>query len=189
MLYIIGGASRSGKTTLANRVLKEAEIPYFSLDYLMMGIANGMPEFGVHPTEGDYITGQRLWKVVNPLMTAMVENKIDYTIEGVQLVPSYVSQFEQNYAVKVKSCFIGLAEINVMNSVEEMKFHSNKTENDGFKDLNNANIINEIERIKTDSIRIREECEKNNLMYFESSFNFNKTIDSMGLSNSLCKLF
>jgi 2-phosphoglycerate kinase len=179
MLYIIGGASRSGKTTSANRILKELEIPYFSLDYLMMGIANGIPEFGVYPTEGDFITGQRLWKIVNTLMTAMVENEIDYTIEGVQLVPSYVAQFEQRYAGKVKSCFIGLAEINVKNSVEEMKFHSSKTENDGLKDLNNVEIANEIERIKTDSIKIKEECEKYNLKYFESSFNFNKTIDSI----------
>jgi 2-phosphoglycerate kinase len=155
------------------------EVPFFSLDYLMMGIANGIPEFGVYPTEGDFITGQRLWKVVNPLMTAMVENGIDYTIEGVQLVPSYVSQFEQRYAGKVKSCFIGLAEINVQNSVDEMQFHSSKTENDGLKGLNHAEIVNQLVRIKTDSIRIREECEKNNLKYFESSFNFSKTIDSI----------
>jgi hypothetical protein len=71
------GAARSGKTTTAIRFLKEAKIAYFSLDYLMMGIANGIPELGVHPTEGDFITGQRLWKVVDPLMTAMVENEID----------------------------------------------------------------------------------------------------------------
>jgi hypothetical protein len=29
MLYIIGGASRSGKTTTAKRILKEANTPYF----------------------------------------------------------------------------------------------------------------------------------------------------------------
>ncbi|BBH20095.1 hypothetical protein Back11_14400 [Paenibacillus baekrokdamisoli] len=179
MLYIIGGASRSGKTTSAKRILKESEIPYLSLDYLMMGIANGIPEFGVYPTEGDFITGQKLWKVVNPLMTAMVENEIDYTVEGVQLIPSYVSQFEQRYSGKVKPCFIGLAELNVKHSVEEMKFHSSKTENDGLKDLNYAEIVTVLERIKTDSIRIREECEKCNLKYFESSFNFNKTIHSI----------
>jgi 2-phosphoglycerate kinase len=179
MLYIIGGASRGGKTTTANQVLKKAGIPFFSLDYLVMGIANGIPEFGVYPTEGDYITGQRLWVIVNPLMTAMVENEIDYTIEGVQLIPSYVSQFEQKYSGKVKSCFIGLAEINVNDCIEDIKFHSSKTENDGFKDLNDMDIIKEIVRIKSDSIIIRKECEKYNLKYFESSYSFNKTIDSI----------
>jgi 2-phosphoglycerate kinase len=175
MLYLIGGSSRSGKTTSAKRILKETNIPYFSLDYLMMGIANGIPELGVYPTEGDFITGQRLWKVVDPLITAMVENEIDYTIEGVQLIPSCVSQFEQKYPGKVMSCFIGIAEINI-ESVEEMRFHSSKTENDGFKELNHADAMAELVRIKTDSIRIREECKKYKLKYFESSLDFNNTM-------------
>jgi hypothetical protein len=72
-----------------------------------------------------------------------------------------------------------LADINVNDCLEDMKFHSSKTENDGFKDLNDTDTIKEIERIKTDSIRIREECKKYNLKYFESSYIFNKTIDSI----------
>ncbi|MEC1736353.1 hypothetical protein P9D87_05050 [Bacillus mojavensis] len=54
MLYLIGGSSRSGKTTTAKRMLAETKIPYFSLDYLMMGIANGVPEMDINPTDGDF---------------------------------------------------------------------------------------------------------------------------------------
>ncbi|NHN35304.1 adenylate kinase [Paenibacillus agricola] len=179
MLYIIGGGSRCGKTTSANKMLKEKNIPYFSLDYLMMGIANGIPEFGVYPTEGDYITAQRMWKIVNPLMTAMVENRIDYTIEGVQVVPSYMAQFAQKHPGKVKSCFIGLADIDVKLSVEQIKFYSSQTENDGFKHLTHTEIVHQIERIKADSLKIRQECLRYHLKYFESSGDFNKTIDSV----------
>ncbi|PRP50980.1 adenylate kinase [Bacillus halotolerans] len=179
MLYLIGGSSRSGKTTTAKRMLAETKIPYFSLDYLMMGIANGVPEMEVNPTDGDLKNGQRLWKIVNPLMTAMVENKIDYIIEGVQLIPSHVSKFEQHYLGNVKTCFIGIAEIDIENSVEKMKFHSSMTENDGLKNLDHLQIRLELERIKTDSTRIREECKKYNLQYFESSLNFNKTIETI----------
>ncbi|MCC2527351.1 adenylate kinase [Bacillus halotolerans] len=179
MLYLIGGSSRSGKTTTAKRMLAETKIPYFSLDYLMMGIANGVPEMEVNPTDGDLKNGQRLWKIVNPLMTAMVENKIDYIIEGVQLIPSHVSKFEQHYLGNVKTCFIGIAEIDIENSVEKMKFHSSMTENDGLRNLDHLQIRLELERIKTDSTRIREECKKYNLQYFESSLNFNKTIETI----------
>ncbi|MFP7219286.1 adenylate kinase [Bacillus subtilis] len=179
MLYLIGGSSRSGKTTTAKRMLAETKIPYFSLDYLMMGIANGVPEMEVNPTDGDLKNGQRLWKIVNPLMTAMVENKIDYIIEGVQLIPSHVSKFEQHYLGNVKTCFIGIAEIDIENSVEKMKFHSSMTENDGLRNLDHLQFKLELERIKTDSTRIREECKKYNLQYFESSLNFNKTIETI----------
>ncbi|MEC1752190.1 adenylate kinase [Bacillus mojavensis] len=179
MLYLIGGSSRSGKTTTAKRMLAETKIPYFSLDYLMMGIANGVPEMDINPTDGDFKNGQRLWKIINPLMTAMVENKIDYIIEGVQLIPSHVSQFEQYYLGNVKTCFIGIAEINIENNIDKMKFHSSMTENDGLRNLDHLQIKSELERIKTDSIRIKEECQKYNLQYFESSLNFNETIETI----------
>ncbi|MGO0713955.1 adenylate kinase [Bacillus subtilis] len=179
MLYIIGGASRSGKTTVAKRILEETKISYFSLDYLMMGIAEGAPELAVNPTEEDIKTAKRMWKIIDPLMRAMIENKIDYVIEGVQLVPSYLSKFEQDYLGKVKLCFIGKAEIDVQNSIDEIKFYSSKTENDRFEDFNHRETVSELIRIKTDSIRIREECEKYNLRYFDSSFSFNKIIDSI----------
>ncbi|KUP37653.1 adenylate kinase [Bacillus halotolerans] len=179
MLYLIGGSSRSGKTTTAKRMLAETKIPYFSLDYLMMGIANGVPEMEVNPTDGDLKNGQRLWKIMNPLMTAMVENKIDYVIEGVQLIPSHVSKFEQRYLGNVKTCFIGIAEIDIENSIDKMKFYSSMTENDGLRNLDHLQIKSELKRIKTDSIRIKEECQKYNLQYFESSLNFNKTIESI----------
>lgn len=143
----------------------------------MMGIANGIPEFGVYPTEGDLITGKRLWKVIDPLMTAMVENEIDYTIEGVQLIPSYVSQFAQIHAGKVKPCFIGLADIDAESSVESMKLYSSQTENDGLKKLNHTEMIHEITRIKTDSQQIKEECEKYNLKYVDSYTDFTQSID------------
>ncbi|MEG7336030.1 adenylate kinase [Bacillus sp. 0102A] len=179
MLYLIGGSSRSGKTTTAKRMLAETKIPYFSLDYLMMGIANGVPEMEVHPTDGDFKNGQRLWKIINPLMIAMVENKIDYIIEGVQFIPSHVAKFEQRYSGNVKACFIGISEIDIENNIDKMKFHSSMTENDGLRNLDNVQIKSELERIKTDSILIKEECQKYNLQYFESSLHFNKTIETI----------
>jgi 2-phosphoglycerate kinase len=178
MLYLIGGASRSGKTTTAKKMMKEAGIPYFSLDYLMMGIANGVPELGVQPTEGDFLTGQRLWKIVEPLMTAMVENGIDYTVEGVQLLPAFVAQFQHKFAGDVRCCFIGQAELDVT-AVVEMKLHSSATENDGFKDLNPNEALAEMKRIQADSARYKEECEMNHLPYFESSSDFHRTLDQV----------
>jgi ATP-dependent Zn protease len=39
MLYIIGGASRSGKTLLARRAVVEKKIPYFPMDALFGALA------------------------------------------------------------------------------------------------------------------------------------------------------
>jgi hypothetical protein len=38
MLYLIGGAARSGKTNLSKRLLTGKSIPYFCIDYLVSAI-------------------------------------------------------------------------------------------------------------------------------------------------------
>ena len=38
MIYLISGASHTGKTLLAQRILEEKHIPYLSLDHLKMGL-------------------------------------------------------------------------------------------------------------------------------------------------------
>ena len=48
MLYILSGTSRSGKTTVARRFLTRTGIPYMSVDAIMMGFTNGIPEYGIH---------------------------------------------------------------------------------------------------------------------------------------------
>ncbi|MHC5182780.1 MAG: hypothetical protein ACYSPI_00655, partial [Planctomycetota bacterium] len=48
MLYLVSGTSRSGKTLIAEKLMEEKQIPYMSLDWLMMGFTNGMPQLGIH---------------------------------------------------------------------------------------------------------------------------------------------
>lgn len=48
MLFLVGGTSRSGKTLIARRLLAGKQIPYLSLDWLMMGFNDGIPEYGIH---------------------------------------------------------------------------------------------------------------------------------------------
>ena len=38
MIYLIAGASHTGKTVLAQKILEEKKIPYLSLDHLKMGL-------------------------------------------------------------------------------------------------------------------------------------------------------
>lgn len=67
MLYLLGGSPRAGKSTTARQFLCETGIPYFGLDYLKMGIARGLPEYGVDPNGGDLIIAKQLWPVVKGL--------------------------------------------------------------------------------------------------------------------------
>ncbi len=82
MLYLLGGAARTGKTTIAQAFLSKTGIPFFSLDFLMMGFANGLPEYGLDPEADELLVAEQLWPVVRAMLTAMVEEEIDYWSKG-----------------------------------------------------------------------------------------------------------
>ena len=62
MIILIGGASHTGKTLLAQRLLEEYHYPYLSLDHLKMGlIRSGQTE--LTPMDDDKLTDY-LWPIV-----------------------------------------------------------------------------------------------------------------------------
>ena len=110
MLYLVGGASRAGKSTLARRLLVERRIPYFSIDILMMGFANGYPAFGLDPETPSEVRGEKLW----PILRAMAVNILEearahptYLLEGDELLPQRVAELMGEYRGQVRACFLG----------------------------------------------------------------------------------
>ena len=66
MLYLISGASRSGKTMIAEKILSRKNLPYMSLDWLVMGFTNGMPECGIHDLLFPDEIAKKLWGFGRP---------------------------------------------------------------------------------------------------------------------------
>lgn len=51
MIYLISGASHTGKTVLAQQLLERLHVPYLSLDHLKMGlIRSGMTDLTLPTT-------------------------------------------------------------------------------------------------------------------------------------------
>ncbi|MCR4805982.1 MAG: adenylate kinase, partial [Clostridia bacterium] len=65
MIVIITGASHTGKTLLAQRMLEKYSFPYLSIDHLKMGlIRSGNTE--LTPEEDDALTAY-LWPIVREI--------------------------------------------------------------------------------------------------------------------------
>jgi hypothetical protein len=58
MIYFVAGAARAGKTYMARQLMAELSIPLLELDYLKMGFANGLPDFGIHPLQDEETLGK-----------------------------------------------------------------------------------------------------------------------------------
>jgi adenylate kinase family enzyme len=80
MIILITGASHTGKTNLAQRMLEKYKYPYLSIDHLKMGlIRSGNTE--LTPQDDDALT-EYLWPIVCEMMKTAIENKQNLIVEG-----------------------------------------------------------------------------------------------------------
>jgi hypothetical protein len=68
MLYVIGGAPRSGKSLLAKRILKEKQISYFPVDAITGTLSRVAPEYGINHDLPFTTKAEKIWKFVESLL-------------------------------------------------------------------------------------------------------------------------
>jgi len=171
MLYLISGASRSGKTIVAEKIFREHKIPYMSLDWLVMGFTNGIPEYGLHDKLFPDEIAQRLWSFLNAICESMVWSGIDYVIEGEAILPELIHGFLEQHPGKARICFLGYTDIDIGQKVKQIQEHSSG-ETDWLTEEPDEYIRQHVENMVNHSRLIKEDCEKTDLQYFDTSENF-----------------
>lgn len=73
MVVLITGASHTGKTVLAQKLLETYGYPYFSLDHLKMGLIRS-GYVTMTPFDDDAMTAY-LWPVVRETIKTVIENE------------------------------------------------------------------------------------------------------------------
>lgn len=74
MIILITGASHTGKTALAQKLLEKYKYPYLSIDHLKMGlIRSGNTE--LTPMSEDIDLTAYLWPIVREIIKTAIENK------------------------------------------------------------------------------------------------------------------
>ena len=102
MLFIVGGAARSGKSIIAREYLRRTGTPYFSLDFLVMGLAAGAPRLGVRPECPSRANAEKLGPVLKAIGRNVVEAGVDYLFEGDTILPAHVRDLADAYPDQVK---------------------------------------------------------------------------------------
>lgn len=159
MLYIISEASRSGKTLLAKQLARDLHISYLSLDWIMMGFNDGIPEFGVHHLLFPDDIAKRLWKFYKAMFESMIYTKTDCVIEGESLLPSLLFELREKYPNDIRSCFLGFTNVDVDLKRKEIKKFS-LLDNDWLVDKPEDYIIEHIQNMVKHSKMIKEQCIK-----------------------------
>ena len=105
MVILITGASHTGKTLLAQRMLEEYKYPYLSIDHLKMGlIRSGLTS--LTPEDDDALT-EYMWPIVREIIKTAIENKQNLIVEGCYIPFDWRKDFAEDYLAAIR--FICLA--------------------------------------------------------------------------------
>ena len=105
MIILITGASHTGKTLLAQRMLERYHYPCMSVDHLKMGlIRSGHTK--LTPEDDDELT-KYLWPIVREIIKTAIENKQNLIIEGCYIPFDWRQDFDELYLSSIR--FICLA--------------------------------------------------------------------------------
>jgi len=80
MIILITGASHTGKTLLAYKMLEKYKYPYLSIDHLKMGLIRS-GNTALTPEDDEALTGY-LWPIIREIVKTAIENKQNLIIEG-----------------------------------------------------------------------------------------------------------
>ena len=93
MIIMLTGASHTGKTLLAQRMLEKYKYPYISIDHLKMGLIRS-GNTALTPEDDDALTDY-LWPIVREIIKTAIENKQNMIVEGCYIPFNWRTDFDE----------------------------------------------------------------------------------------------
>ena len=126
MIFLITGASHTGKTLLAQRMLEKHKYPYLSIDHLKMGlIRSGHTD--LTPEDDEQLT-EYLWPIVREIIKTAVENRQDLIIEGCYIPFDWRMDIDQPYLAEIRFICLAMTDAYIEEHFADIKKHSSDIE-------------------------------------------------------------
>ena len=127
MIILITGASHTGKTALAQKLLEKYKYPYLSIDHLKMGLIRTK-----HTTltvcDDDELT-EYLWPIVREIIKTAIENNQNLIVEGCYIPLDWKNDFTDEYLSEIKFICLVMSEKYITENLTEIKEYGNVIEN------------------------------------------------------------
>ena len=126
MIILIAGASHTGKTLLAQRLLETYHYPYLSMDHLKMGlIRSGNTSLTVF--DDDALTDY-LWPIVREMVKTAVENGQNLIVEGCYIPFDWKKDFDESYLRSIRCRWLIMSRAYLEARFADIKQHANAIE-------------------------------------------------------------
>ena len=128
MIILITGASHTGKTTLAQKLLEKYSYPYLSIDHLKMGLIRS-ENTNLKPLSDDNELTEYLWPIVCEIIKTAIENKQNLIVEGCYIPFDWEKDFAEDYLKNIKYYCLVMSEEYIKNHFDDIKKYANVIEN------------------------------------------------------------
>lgn len=127
MIILITGASHTGKTALAQKLLEKYKYPYLSIDHLKMGLTRSR-NTELTPMSGDSDLTEYLWPIVCEIVKTAIENKQNLIVEGCYIPFDWKTHFTDLYLAHIRYYCLVLSESYIKNHFSDIKKYANVIE-------------------------------------------------------------
>ena len=128
MVILITGASHTGKTLLAQKMLEKYKYPYLSIDHLKMGLIRSGNTL-LSPMSDDKDLTAYLWPIVREMIKTAVENKQNLIVEGCYIPFDWQKDFGEDYLADIKFYCLIMSEKYIRNRFADIKAYASVVEN------------------------------------------------------------
>ena len=126
MIILITGASHTGKTLLAQRMLEVTGYPYLSIDHLKMGlIRSGNTD--LTPEDDDALTAY-LWPIVREIVKTAIENRQNLVVEGCYIPFDWRQDFGEDYLPSIRFICLAMTQRYIETHFREIVEHESVIE-------------------------------------------------------------
>ncbi len=170
MIILISGASHTGKTLLAQKLLEKYKYPVLSIDLLKMGLIRSNNT--LLTPEDDEKLEKYLWPIIREMIKTAIENKQNLIIEGAYIPFDWKKDFDLPYLKEIQFYCLVMTPNYIQNHFSDIKNYANIIENR----LDDSWFTKET--ALEENIKNLELCKQNNCRYvliddsYDVKFNF-----------------
>ena len=158
MIILICGASHTGKTALAQRLLEEYKYPYLSIDHLKMGlIRSGYTK--LTPMSSDEELTAYLWPVAAEMVKTAIENGQNLIVEGCYIPFDWERYFDAEYRDNIKYVCLVMSERYIREHFADIKKYASVIE----ERLDDSDCT--IESVLEDNAQVLARCKQYGVKY------------------------
>ncbi len=158
MIILIAGASHTGKTALAQKLLEKYKYSYLSIDHLKMGLIRSGNTL-LTPLSDDKALTDYLWPIVREMIKTAVENEQNLIVEGCYIPFEWPKDFEKEYLKNIKYYCLVMSRRYIMNHFSDIKKYASVVENR----MDDQGCT--LETVLRDNAEILEQCQNHKVNY------------------------